>query len=69
MLPLYDPVSGTLVSTAGAQKASPEILLLNILIELRVMNDMAWDAQRGAIGQTVAQYRNDVVNDTVNPAF
>lgn len=66
MLPLYDPVSAANVNTAGAQKVSPEILLLNILIELRVMNDMAWDAQRGAVSQTVAQYRNDVVNDAVN---
>lgn len=69
MLPIYDPVAGALVSTAGSQKVSPEILLLNILIELRVMNDMAWDAQRGAVSQTVAQYRNDVINDTLNPSI
>lgn len=72
MLPLYLPgqgVSGSTVSTAGAQSASPEVLLLNILIELRVMNDMFWDAQRGLVSQTVAQYRSDVVNDTVNPSI
>jgi hypothetical protein len=69
VLPLYDPVSGAIVNTAGAQKTSPDILLLNILIELRVMNDMAWDAQRGLVAQTVAQYRNDVVNDAVNPSI
>jgi hypothetical protein len=51
MLPIYNPATGVFANTggiAGGQNESPEILLLNILIELRVMNAMFWDAQRGA---------------------
>lgn len=64
MLPIYNPVSGALVNTAGTQSVSPEILLLNVLIELRVMNEMFNDAQRGLVSQTVQQYRSDVINET-----
>lgn len=67
MLPLYDPKQNRTVNTGGIggeQYESPSVLLLNILIELRVMNEMFWDAQRGLVSQTVAQYRSDAVNET-----
>lgn len=65
MLPIYDPARGAFVNTAGAQSTSPDILLLNVLIELRVSNAMFWDAQRGVVTQTVEQYRSDAINDTL----
>lgn len=67
MLPIYNPATGVFANTggvSGGQNESPEILLLNILIELRVMNAMAWDAQRGVVTQTPEQYRSDMVNET-----
>lgn len=64
MLPIYNPAVGAFVSTAGAQSVSPEILLLNILIELRAANEQFNDAQRGVVTQTMAQYRLDAVNET-----
>lgn len=66
MLSAYQSSTGTFISTSGAQ-LSPQDVQLNILIELRVMNDMAWDAQRGAVSQTLEQYRSDAVNAVVNP--
>lgn len=71
MLNLYQTrdgtVFGTTVNTNG--QVSADLVLLNVLIELRVMNAMAWDAQRGLVTQTVEQYRNDVVNETANPSI
>jgi len=71
MLHLYSPVAGTqtlnLISTNGVDGVSDQLLLLNILIELRVMNAIAMEAQRGLVTETPAQYREDVVNSTVLP--
>lgn len=67
MLNLYIPTTGANYATNGAAGASPDILLLNILIELRVMNAIALDQQSGVVAQSVEGYRNDVVNETVNP--
>jgi hypothetical protein len=62
VLQIFNPGLG-FVNTVGAQQTSPDILLLNILIELRVANAMAWDAQRGLVTQTPEQYRSDMVNE------
>lgn len=72
MLKLFVPTPGSTtgaeVDTNGATNASPEILLLNILIELRVTNAMFVDAQRGILTQTPEQYRSDEVNAVTNPS-
>lgn len=73
MLTVYVPVAGTrtinLVTTNGTDGVSTDILLLNILIELRALHGALGDGQRGLVTETAAQYRNDVVNSTVNPVI
>jgi len=69
MLQYYNPVSGAFVNTNGSNGVSTDGLLVNILIELRVMNAIALDAQRGLVTGTLEQYRSDAVNATVNPSI
>lgn len=69
MLSLYNPTTKAVVATDGIDNVSPQMLLLNILIDIRAGNAAMMDAQRGLVTQTLAQYRNDVVNGTVNPFF
>ena len=66
MITLYHSASGTFRPNSGA---STEDMLLNILIELRVANAIALDAQRSLVTQTLDQYRSDAVNDAVNPVI
>lgn len=67
MLKLYNPQTGSTFNTNGFDGVSSDALLVNILVELRVANAIALDAQRGLCTQTLDQYRNDEVNATVNP--
>ena len=67
MITLYNPATGTTFSTNGESGVSPQLLEMNILIELRVANMIALDAQRGMVTQTLEEYRSDAVNDSVNP--
>lgn len=68
MISLYNPATGTFVAASGGQQSDP-LLMVNILIELRVANRMAQDMQRGVVTQTLAQYRSDVMNETVNASI
>ena len=67
MITLYNPATGTTFASNGVNGVSPQLLELNILIELRVANMIALDAQRGMVTQTLEEYRSDAVNDSVNP--
>lgn len=67
MLYLYNPATGANAATNGANGTSPDNLLLNILIELRVANAIALDAQQGVVTRSIEGYRNDEVNATINP--
>lgn len=69
MITLYNPKTKAFVAFNGADITDPLLLQANILIELRVMNAIALDAQRGVVTQTVEQYRSDVVNDAKNPSI
>lgn len=66
MITTYQSKTQTFVSSSG-ESISATDAQLNILIELRVANAIALDAQRGLVTQTLAQYRSDAVNDSVNP--
>ena len=66
MLTLYDPRSETFGPSAGYQVTDPQ-LQVNILIELRVMNQLALELARGNFSIDLDGLRNDVVNDTANP--
>lgn len=67
MITLYNPATQSNFASDGQSGVSPQLLELNILIELRVANMIALDAQRGVVTQTLEEYRSDAVNDTVNP--
>ena len=64
MLSLYNPVTGGTVASQGG-----DLLLTNILIELRVLNALLVDQASGSANQSLDQYRNDVVNATANPVI
>lgn len=63
MLSLYNPATGTFQPSTGGQQGGEQVLL-NVLIELRVMNAIMLDSQRGVVTQTIEQYRADVVSET-----
>ena len=67
MITLYIPATGQFTAVSGTAISDPILLQANILIELRAMNAILLDAQRGVVNQTVSQYRSDAVNDAVNP--
>lgn len=65
MLSLYNPATKSFQAASGGQQSDP-LLMVNILIELRVLTAMMWDQQfTGKLTQTVDQYRSDAVNETV----
>lgn len=68
MLTLYQPTFGATTTPASPSNgvASSEVLLLNILIELRVMNEILL----GNAGTNSADsLRSDAVNETNNPVI
>jgi len=71
MLRLYIPRSGSrsipLVEVNGVDGVSREQMEFNILVELRAMNQILLDVQKGMVTQELDQYRSDVVNATSNP--
>lgn len=68
MLSLYNPATKTFQPASGGQQSDP-LLMVNILIELRVLTSMMWDQQyQGKVTQTVDQYRLDAVNETTQQA-
>lgn len=69
MLNLYSPTTGANIATAGAQGASPDILALNILIELRVANMLQIELAKGNFNVTLEELRTAVVTETVNPSM
>lgn len=69
MITLYNPKTQTFTAYNGADVLDPLLVQANILIELRALGQMYWDAQRGTVNQTVEQYRSDVVNDAKNPSI
>lgn len=73
MITLYNPANPAVpLKTSGREQdgVSPQLVALNILIELRVLSQLMWDQQyQGKVTQTLEQYRSDAVNDTVNPSI
>lgn len=69
MITLYDPKTQTFRAFNGKDVQDPILLLLNQLIEMRAMNQIALDQQGGIAVQTLEIYRSDVVNDAQNPKF
>lgn len=68
-LNLYDPLLGRSFQTDGSQGVSSDVLLLNILIELRAISALVMDMQRGLVTETQAQYRSDIVNATPTTTY
>lgn len=67
MLNLYNPATGaTGANVASSGAASAETLLVNILIELRVMNEILLGS---AGANSAASLRSDVINETNNPVI
>ncbi len=67
MITLYSPATNTFVASNGVDQVSDQQMRLNILIELRVLSQIALDGQRGIINDSVQQLRSDIVNDSQNP--
>jgi hypothetical protein len=71
MLYLYTPVPGgtamNQVATNGDGGVSLQAIEFNILIELRVMNELLYGQQRGVVFDTLESLRSDVVNATPFP--
>ncbi len=65
MISIYNPVTGGFEATQGVQGVSAEILLLNILIELRVANQLALNLARGEVNGTPESLRIDVTTEVL----
>ena len=68
MLNLYNPTKQVFEAQSGAN-LNPELMALNVLIELRVMNALLLAAQSGIVTDQVEQLRQDVVNETAVPSI
>ena len=66
MITLYNPETKANFASDGASGVSPQLLQLNILIELRVMNEILL----GNAGTNSAEsLRSDAVNETNLPVI
>lgn len=65
MIPLYNPATGSNIATQGSQGVSVEILLLNILIELRAANLLALELAKGSTTITLEGLRAEVTTDVL----
>lgn len=66
MLSLYDPVAKAFFNTNGVDGVSPQLLQLNILIELRALHELMRQLNQNVTAETGSQMRLDVVNATLS---
>ena len=66
MLSLWNPQTAAFVATDGYSGISNQMLLFNVILDLRVTQDMLLQIALGNVTETPTQMRLNVVN-TVTP--
>lgn len=68
MIQVYDIKTLQPVNAGGYNPLSSDVLLFNILIELRVLTGLIHSQQFGSVTESIGVMRNDIINETVNPS-